>query len=67
LSNSFAIAQHYSRSEKKMKPNQPAPETLLPPVRFDIPQDILDPARLNVDDMKLELAVALYAQPGRVR
>ncbi|SMF95130.1 Predicted antitoxin, contains HTH domain [Methylomagnum ishizawai] len=27
-----------------------------------IPQDILDSARLSVDDLKCELAVALYAQ-----
>ena len=45
-----------------MNPHQPTPETILPPVRLDIPQDILDSARLNVDGMKLELAVALYAQ-----
>lgn len=45
-----------------MNPHQPTAETILPPVRFDIPQDILDSARLNVDGMKLELAVALYAQ-----
>lgn len=45
-----------------MNPHQPTVETHLPKVRFDIPQDILDSARLNVDGMKLELAVALYAQ-----
>lgn len=37
-------------------------ETTPPAARFDIPQDILDSARLSVDEMKLELAVALYAQ-----
>ena len=45
-----------------MNTRPPTQETILPPVRLDIPQDILDSARLNVDDMKLELAVALYAQ-----
>lgn len=32
---------------------------------FDIPQDILDSARLSVHDAKVELAVSLYAQ-GRL-
>ncbi len=45
-----------------MNTHPPTQETILPPVRLDIPQDILDSARLNVDGMKLELAVALYAQ-----
>lgn len=34
-------------------------ETAPPAACFDIPQDILDSARLSVDEMKLELAVAL--------
>lgn len=34
-------------------------ETTPPAACFDIPQDILDSARLSVDEMKLELAVAL--------
>lgn len=29
---------------------------------LDIPQDILDSARLSLDEMKRELAIALYAQ-----
>ena len=29
---------------------------------LEIPQDILDSARLTVEDMKVELAVSLYAQ-----
>ncbi len=29
---------------------------------FEIPQDILDSARLSIDDIKVELAVYLYAQ-----
>lgn len=29
---------------------------------FDIPQDILDSARLSLADARLELAIALYAQ-----
>lgn len=45
-----------------MNSPQPSTETTLPTVHFDISQDILDSARLNVDEMKLELAVALYAQ-----
>lgn len=32
---------------------------------FDIPQDILDSARLSVHDAKVELAVSLYVQ-GRL-
>ncbi|MGZ8219788.1 UPF0175 family protein, partial [Methylomagnum sp.] len=36
-----------------------------PTAHIDIPQNILDSARLSVDGMKLELAVALYAQ-GRL-
>ena len=31
----------------------------------EVPRDILDSARLSVDDVKVELAVALYAQ-GRL-
>jgi len=30
--------------------------------QFDIPQDILDSARLSPDQLKQELAVSLYAQ-----
>ena len=45
-----------------MAPHQPIAETILPTVHFDIPQNILDSARLNLDEMKLELALALYAQ-----
>ena len=29
---------------------------------LEIPRDVLDSARLSVDDLKLELAVSLYAQ-----
>lgn len=41
---------------------RPRPETTPPAAHFDIPQDILDSARLSVDEMKLELAIALYAR-----
>lgn len=34
----------------------------LPAAHFEIPQTILDSARLSLDGVKLELAVALYAQ-----
>jgi len=45
-----------------MNSPQPTAETTRPAVRFDIPQDILDSARLSVEGVKLELAFALYAQ-----
>ena len=45
-----------------MNPSLPTPQTQQPTVHFEIPQDILDSARLNVDGVKLELAIALYAQ-----
>ena len=45
-----------------MNPHQSTAKATLPAVHFDIPQDILDSARLSVEGMKLELAVALYAQ-----
>ena len=32
---------------------------------LDVPQDILDTARLTIDDLKVEMAVYLYAQ-GRL-
>jgi predicted HTH domain antitoxin len=32
------------------------------PAQFNIPQDIFDSARLSVDEVKLELALALYAR-----
>ena len=34
-------------------------------VRMEIPQDVLDSARLTVPELKVELAVSLYAQ-GRL-
>jgi predicted HTH domain antitoxin len=48
-----------------MNPHQSAPVASSPTARLDIPQNILDSARLSVDGMKLELAIALYAQ-GRL-
>jgi predicted HTH domain antitoxin len=35
------------------------------PKTLDIPQDVLDSARMNLHDLKVELAVSLYAQ-GRL-
>lgn len=29
---------------------------------LEVPQDILDTARLTIDDLRIEIAVALYAQ-----
>ncbi|MGZ8218446.1 UPF0175 family protein, partial [Methylomagnum sp.] len=48
-----------------MNPHHTIPQATPPTAHIDIPQNILDSARLSVDGMKLELAVALYAQ-GRL-
>lgn len=40
----------------------PTSEITPPVAHFDIPRDILDSARLSVEEMKLELAIALYAR-----
>jgi predicted HTH domain antitoxin len=45
-----------------MNRNPTALGVALSNVRIDIPQNILDSARLKTADIKLELAVALYGQ-----
>lgn len=37
-------------------------DTVIQTINVEIPQDILDAARLTASELKLEIAVALYAQ-----
>ena len=51
-----------------LNPNGPSrfePADMPSAARLDIPQDLLDSARVSLADIKLELALTLYAQ-GRL-